>query len=262
VGFRQWQGQQEAEHEKRRRDYILEQQKLDEGRFQSVVKGFESERVEARVGAAILLLTFLQPGYEQFYSQIFYLAVSLLRLRKFDSQVPEPVDAMSQALITVFKQSFPLARGEDFSKFEPEKLDATGAQLDNAYLSKTDLRKIRLREASLRGAHFWESQLQEAFLKHSDLKDAFLVRAHLEGADLGDVNLVNANLKGAHLEGAHLRDADLEGADFTGADLTDTRIQNAKSLKGTILRDVIGLSPSQRSACAAKGAILDDVSLP
>lgn len=262
VGFKQWKGQQEADREKRHIDFVVEQGKLGEERFQNVVKGFESERVEARVGAAILLLTFLRPGYEQFYSQVFYLAISLLRLRKYDPKIPEPVDAMSQALITVLRQSFYLARGDDLSKFESEDLDATGVQLDNAYLSKTDLRKIRLRNASLRGTYFWRSQLQEAYFKHSNLKDAFFVHANLEEADLGDTILVNANFGGAYLRGAHFRDADLKGADFTGADLSDTRIQNAKSLKGTILRGVNGLSPSQLSACAAKGAIVDDGKSP
>jgi uncharacterized protein YjbI with pentapeptide repeats len=250
VGFRQWRGQQKADREKR-----------DEDRFQAIIDGLGSERVEARVGAAIMLRTFVRPGYEQFCSQAFDLAVSHLRLRKADPRTPEPLDSLSQALIAVLKESFPLTRG-DTSQFKPESLDATGVHLDNAYLSKSDLRKIRLRGAFLRGAYFWDAQLQGAYLKHSNLKGAFLAYAHLEDADLGDTILVNANLSGAYLKGAHLRNANLDGANFTEADLSDTRIQNAKSLKGTILRGVIGLSPSQLSACAAKGAIIDDVKSP
>jgi len=251
IGFFQWHKDQKVDREKR-----------DEGRFQAVVEGLGSERVEARVGAAIMLRTFLRPGYEQFYSQAFDLAVSYLRLRKADPDVPEPLDSLSQALITVLKESFPQARG-NISKFTPESLDATGVHLDNAYLSKTDLSKIRLRGASLRGAYFWMAQLQDAYFKHSNLEKAYLGNAHLERADLGKTVLTGAILAEAYLNGAHLwgadfTDADLTDADFTNANLTKTNPENAKSLQGTILRGVVGLSTAQLAACVAKGAIVDD----
>ena len=102
------------------------------------------------MGAAITLRTFLQPGYEQFYRQAFDLAVAHLRLRKAEASAPEPpsspdhvliipkgsfrqeqqppppttsipLNSLSQALITVFKESFPLARNE---------LKKTNAQFD------------------------------------------------------------------------------------------------------------------------------------
>jgi uncharacterized protein YjbI with pentapeptide repeats len=240
-----------------KKQHNFDREKHDEERFQTVVAGFGSERVEARVGAAILLLTFLRPEYEQFYSQTFHLAVSLLRLRNVDPNFPEPLDALSRALVTVLKESFPLARGP-IPPFKPETLDATGAQLDNAYLSQTDLQKIRLRDASLRGAYFWKAQLQGAYLKHSNLAKAFLADAYLEETDLGFTNLTGAILKKAFLNRADLLSADLTDADFTNADLTNTHPENARSLEGTILRGVIGLSAAQLSACQAKGAIVDD----
>ena len=258
VGFYQWRKQQEAEQEKRHKDYLFEQAKLDEARFQSVVKGFESDRIEARVGAAILLITFLQKEYEKFYSQVFHLAVSLLRVRNVDPSTPEPMDAMSQALVIVLRQSFPLARGNNLSAFDPFALDATKAQLDNAYLSKTDLRMIRLREASLRKAYFWDAQLQEVYFKHSNMAGAYLRGANLQKADLGDTNLTGANLSKANLKEAKVGGADFTDADFSEADLTDVHIGKVKSLQGTILRGVVGLSAEQLTACAARGAIVDE----
>src|SRR5512135_1714587 len=129
-GFKQWRGNRQDE-----------QMKRGEERFQKVVEGLGSERTEAKVGAAITLRTFLQPGYEQFYRQAFDLAVSHLRLRKAEASAskplsslapilivpkgdlrqeqqlpspttPIPLDSLSQALITVFKESFPLVRNE------------------------------------------------------------------------------------------------------------------------------------------------------
>lgn len=258
-GFWQWSGQQKADREKRHQDHVLEQEKLDEARFQSVVKGFESDRPEARVGAAILLLNFLGDGYARFYSQVFYLAVSILRVRNTDPNTPEPIDAMSQALVTVFRQSFPLARGEAIDTFDRITLDATKVQLDNAYLSKTDLRKIYLRKASLRKTYFWSSQLQGAYFKHSDMRGAYLRSANLEGADLGKTNLTGANLSKTNLKRAYFESADLTDADFTKADLTGSDIEKARSLQGTILHEVVGLSVEQLVTCAAKGAIVDEV---
>ena len=250
----------DQERSQREKDYRVEQAKLDQERFQAVVEGLGSERVEARVGAAIMLLTFLRPGYEEFYSQTFQLAVAHLRLRKAAPGIPEPSDALSQALVIVLKEAFPKAR-DSIKPFIPEKLDATGAHLDNAYLSNTDLSQIRMRGASLRSAYFWTARLQKAYLKHSNLEEAYLVDAHLEGADLGDTILKGANLTRAHLQGALLNGADLEDSDLTDADLTNTHLENARSLKGTILRNVEGLSAAQLATCEGMGAIIDVVPL-
>jgi hypothetical protein len=248
-----WLKNQEAERDKRA-----------EERFQSVVVGLGSEREEAKASAAIMLRTFLQPDYEQFYRQAFDLAVTHLRLRKVDPNIPDPSipykppDSLSQALITVLKESFPLAREKlrkqleaEMLEFDPALLDATGSHLEYAYLSHTDLKKVYLRHAFLQGAHFWQAHLEGANLKHSNLTLAFLEGAHLEEANLGDTKLMRAKMKGAYLCGTHLANADL-----TGADLTGTHPEDAGSLTKTILHDVEGLNPAQRSACAARGAIL------
>jgi hypothetical protein len=104
IGLFRWFGDRRSEREKRA-----------EERFQSVVTGLGDEKEGARVGSAILLRTFLHPGYEQFYVQTFDLAVAHLRLPRTshppeDPNTPLPLTTLSQALITVFKESFPLAR--------------------------------------------------------------------------------------------------------------------------------------------------------
>jgi hypothetical protein len=237
-----------------------EQEKRAEERFQKVVEGLGSERTEAKVGAAIMLRTFLQPGYERFYRQAFDLAVAHLRLRKAEASAPEPasspahvliipegsmqqeqqpppsasipLDSLSQALITVFKESFPLTRDELKKKnaqFDPQLLDAANVRLDNAYLVNANLAEAWLVRASLRKAN---------------LREARLGSAQLEGARLGSAQLEGARLSGADLQGAHL-----EGA----------KPEAAASLKGTKMYNVTGLTPEQRKMCIKKGAIFDDV---
>jgi hypothetical protein len=104
-------------------DRKAEREKRAEERFQSAVTGLGDEKEGARIGAAILLRTFLRPDYEKFYIQTFDLAVANLRLPRTSKQPEEPdglshppedPDAplspttLSQALIMVFKEAFPL----------------------------------------------------------------------------------------------------------------------------------------------------------
>jgi hypothetical protein len=116
-----------------------EREKRAEERFQSAVVGLGDDKEGAKVGAAILLRTFLRPGYEQFYSQTFDLAVANLRLRHLDPDTPELLTSLSQALIIVFKESYPLAR-KRLKQF-PQFLDASCVQLDNAHLADADLQQ-------------------------------------------------------------------------------------------------------------------------
>jgi hypothetical protein len=84
---KRWLDDRQAEREKRDeeqqrwlKDQEAEREKRAEERFQKVVEGLGSERIEAKVGAAITLRNFLRPDYEQFYTQTFDLAVAHLRV--------------------------------------------------------------------------------------------------------------------------------------------------------------------------------------
>src|SRR6266699_4676775 len=117
-----WLEDRKAERERRDeeqqrwlKDQEAEREKRAEESFQSVVEGLGSEREEARVSAAINLRTFLLPGYERFYRQVFDLAVAHLRLPRnaHGSEDPDPhlpPTTLSQALIMIFKEAFPPAR--------------------------------------------------------------------------------------------------------------------------------------------------------
>jgi hypothetical protein len=84
-----------------RRDQHTEREKRAEERFQAAVTGLGDEKEGARIGAAILLRTFLRPGYEQFYTQAFDLAVANLRLPRApqppaDPDVPLPTSCATR----------------------------------------------------------------------------------------------------------------------------------------------------------------------
>ncbi len=66
-----------------------------------------------------------------------------------DQNTVLPLDSLSQALILVFKEAFPLARKQIILKQNtqsPDALDAGGMQLDNAYLRRADLKQVWMSE--------------------------------------------------------------------------------------------------------------------
>jgi len=262
IGLWRWLGDRRDEHEKRREDQRSEQEKRAEERFQSAVTGLGDEKEGSRIGAAILLRTFLRPGYEQFYTQTFDLAVANLRLPRTphppeDPNTPLPLTTLSQALIVVFREAFPLVRSQD--KRSPESLDATGIQLDNAYLRGADLKQVWMPQASLRKVDLNEADLSEAKLSEAKLNDADLSRARLNDADLNGTYFNGARLSGADLSGADLRGANLSGADLSwaklsgaylsGADLDGANLSEVDlsetDLRGANLRGVVGLTKGQ-----------------
>jgi hypothetical protein len=211
IGLFRWFGDRRDEREKRA-----------EERFQSVVTGLGDEKEGAKIGAAILLRTFLRPGYKEFYTQTFDLAVANLRRGTLvsvgtrttdppqDPKAPLPLTTLSQALIVVFKEAFPLARSQE--KRSPQFLDATGIQLDNAYLRRADLEQARMPQASLRGADLSEAKLSGAKLWWADLSGADLEAADLCGANLSHATLSQVNLGKTDLRWANLSEVNLEAA--------------------------------------------------
>jgi uncharacterized protein YjbI with pentapeptide repeats len=304
-GLWRWRADRKDAQDKELKDRENEREKRAEERFQKAVEGLGNEREEARVGATILLRTFLQQGYEQFYRQTFDLAVANLRLPRTSEPPEDPhasrsLTTLSQALIVVFKEAFPLARGnpqplEGLIALVEEgvvrPLDATGVLLDNAYLVGGDLEQVWMPGAFLREAHLWKARLSQANLsganlsranlREANLTQANLTQANLSQANLSEVDLSQADLSGvdlsranlweANLSGACLRKANLYSAEFafanlSRADLTEANLSNVtflstelvRSLTGTNLRGVKGLTKERLAACKAKGAIIDE----
>jgi hypothetical protein len=263
-GLWRWRRDRQDAQDKELKDRQAEREKRSEERFQRVVTDLGSERKEARIAAAIMLLTFLQPGYEQFGRQIFDFAVSYLQPLGVGTPTSDfaPLDPLRRALINVFKQSFLYVRGEweeqkpkslgsDLS--DHDRLGAAGIQLDNAYLAKADLRGVWMREASLRRANLFGTKFTGAHLKGVDFTDAHLEKALLTKTDSSRANFTRAKLMEADFTGA-----DISRADFTEAIFTGAHPEAADSLKGTKMCRVVDLTKEQLEACKAKGAIIDE----
>ena len=255
--IRNRQDEQKKREEEQKRwldDRQAEREKRAEERFQSVVEGLGSISTATQVGAAIMLRTFLRPSYEQFYSQAFDLAVAHLSLRQTSPSSPEedpdnplPETTLSRVLIMVFKEAFPLARDrlkeqDPKTQFHPQSLDATGIQLDLAYLENADLDGVWMPQASLRKTELFGAMLKGAELWGVEAKEAKFSGADLSGAKLKEAKLKEAKLWGAKLKGAELWGAELSGADFreadlSGANVTNEQLAKARSLKSATMPD-------------------------
>ena len=278
-------------------DRRKEQEKRSEDRFQSVVESLGGERTETKLGGAIMLRTFLEGSYKRFHRQVFDLAVAHLRLAKpggsdtptVSSQLDQALTAvlaaatlhkkhpaqmnhyetpgsLSQALITVFKISFPLARAQlekrnrEYKDQNYRELDATGIELDNAYLVGTDLNGVWMPEASLVKADLTHIHLSHTNLAKANLTEACLKVAELKHTNLRGAILTKADLTGADLAEADLTEAYLDGTNLTGADLSGSNPQAAKTLTGAIMRNVRGFTdPQQRQKCRDMHAIVEDI---
>ncbi len=244
------------------RDRKTEREKASEERFRSVVEDLGGERAEQKVGGAIVLRTFLLPGYEQFYRQVFDLAVAHLRLRghtssgksqsgksvsqaiitlftaaniqsqkQTDLDQSEFPDPLSQALAIVLKESFPLVRKWLVQGGPPPRLPSIQGILVRLRLKKRNsLFKPPLLDAT-------SVQLDKAHLSRADFKEIWMPDAHLEGADLMSAEFNKANLEGTDFTGAHLERADLMKANligtiFAGAFLDGAQLSRAV-LEGT-----------------------------
>jgi len=67
------------------------------------------------------------------------------------------------------KEAFPLARSQN--KGGPQSLDATGIQLDSAYMREVDLKQVWMPQASLRKVDLLKANLEDVlFLKGTVLR--------------------------------------------------------------------------------------------
>lgn len=272
-----------------RREELL---KREDERFEEVVKGLGDEQPEQRVSSAVLLPTFLRPGYKRFYRQVFNLAAGNLRTQTKETATSSPTPLI-QALVSVMRESYPLARDalkdqpkNDKNRYIGRFLNAAGVNLDRAFLDDADfrvawLRGASFREAALRAANFTDAMLEESDCSAADLENAILCNAIVKETNFTEAALRGADLSSARADGAKFNRANLAelfmeggtigGADFTGADLSGATFRDvvfssaspntppanpeaAAKLENASFEGIIGLTDEQITQCKQNGA--------
>jgi hypothetical protein len=83
-----------------------EREKRVEERFQAAVTGLGDEKEGTRIGAAILLRTFLHLDYERFYTQIFQLVAANLRLPRTPNLPEDPAVLLFDLILFGFSSAY------------------------------------------------------------------------------------------------------------------------------------------------------------
>lgn len=217
----------EQRNQRRQREDAQRQQ--TEQKFASALLSLGSEQEGVQAGAAVSMLTFLEPQHRALHAQARWAILANLKVKH--SLV------VHRLLVHAFEKA---VRGHEL---EPSDLD-----LSDAFLSGADLRGHNLEGARLERADLSEANLGGASLRNVKGRCAVLARATVTGkadlfnarlmeakgarANFGGANLVNAHFEegdfekavfaGCRLQAAHLEGARLHGARFEGANLADT----------------------------------------
>ncbi|MDC0833037.1 Pentapeptide repeat family protein [Geitlerinema sp. FC II] len=231
-----------------------ERKNKEDERFESIVKSLGSEHLQERIGAAVLLPTFLRPKYERFYIQVFNLAAGNLKAFKIIYQTREndrtdsqnnSLDPLEPILANVLRESYPQARDTLFFCPHLKARQLWTYWLSKKYFWNRILHKIKAIKISDEDClemvrsqlNATAVQLDESYLSNADLRYIWLRHASLQKATLSNCVLQNANLEKANLEytvfykadlkGANLKYANLAGANLNGANLSGAKLYKA-----------------------------------
>jgi uncharacterized protein YjbI with pentapeptide repeats len=296
LAFLQWQRGQKLAQDKDRadqkkaqdkdlQDRRAERAKEAEDRFQKVIEGLGSDKDTVRIGAAVMLQRFVQPGYEdsnalgnepstesasvhslhapnnhpthrRFLPFLFSQRNQLEQLQDDQPGQVENKVFHRQAFELVVAYLRMLPPIQDLTQAPPSLNQALIAILRDVFpYVRSELQK----EYKLKPTEYLKPeilfQMLDAGYVRLDL--AYLYQRHLEqiwmpGASLRGAFLQEAILSGAYLSQANLSQANLSGADLTNADLayadlTNVQLVNA-NLSGANLTSAVLKKTSHKQA--------------
>ncbi len=215
--------------------------RIDE-KFAAIVKDLGSDSVPIQAGAAVSILTFLQPRYEAFYEQVYLIILANLKIKKDKRE-----EATAELLLKAFEKAirllieFKMKQGEpielDLSHADLKRVNLAGLELSNtdlgyadmpnAVLEGANLFRARGYGANLRGARLSRANLNEARFKTAIFTDALFHESNLVAANMKETNLQHAQFHQAKLQSAHFENADLRGAQFNQANIDDAYFRGA-----------------------------------
>ena len=147
-------------------------------------------------------------------------------------EYPEALLIDAQTLIKEYKRG-----RRDFQNVYPTAVAPYDTYFKWTILDGIDLSRAMLYRAPFDGTSLLEANFNGAYLEGASFRGAILRRANLSWVDLSGADLSGADLTGANLSYASLQGADLSKARLTGAIVTPEQLENARSLKDTVMPD-------------------------
>lgn len=225
-------------------------QSFDE-KFMTIIENLGSNENVLKTGAAISILSFLKPRYEEFHEQVFYLLTACLKRDQLTKD-----EVLRKILLHGFQQAIRIRAAKLREKNaliddneDKEVLDLSGCELEgvnlkklelnwcnasHANLSRSNLREGTFHRINASGANMRELRAPKAYIRKGIFDNVTATNANFNGAELifchfnGDqCNLAGADFMGSKLQSSHFKKANLKNAQFTGADLNDAHFHDA-----------------------------------
>ncbi len=250
--------QQQLDREQRERESL---RRFDEN-YANAVENLGAESKALQVSAAVSLMGFLKPRYEEFHPDILALLIANLKLDSDETVNRVLVQAFERAIrleparlalgddVDLARAKLPRVDLEGVELSPPggtRVVDLAGADLRHAVLVETKLWRARGYGANLDGARLSRANLQEARLNDVSAPGANFHGTNLVSATLKDGKLQEAEFFQARMQSAHLERAVLTKARFEDADLSDAYFTGATGLEPVVLKSIT-LAKNWRSA--------------
>jgi len=214
----------------------VENQRLIDQNFTSVVADLGAEREAVQASAAVSIITFLKPEYETLHNRILAVLLANLKISHSDSVNRLISEAFEKALQVKLKKDdkfeLNISRANlkrvDLSELNLTQTDLGYAQLQHANLTGTNLFRSRGYEANLEKSRLSRANLGEARLQNAKLNNACLHDCNLVAADFKNTSLCNVEFQRSKMQSAHFEGSDITGAKFEQANIDDAYFTNVK----------------------------------
>lgn len=200
-------------------------------KFISIITALGSERESIQASAAVSILSFLKPEYQDFHNQVFMILLANLKIAHSKAIYNFLVEGFEKAV----RLQLPSLKLQD----KTYELDLSRAYLNRVNLSDCDLSYVdlgftKLKYANLSGsktslyrARGIEANLEKARLSDANMMEARFTKAKFMHAQFHKTNLVSAVLKEADLSYAQFYHASMQSAHLDGAILLDAKFEQA-----------------------------------
>ena len=212
-----------------RKQREAESRRLLDEKFSSIIEALGSDQLSIKVSAAVSILTFLKPEYEEYHEQVYLILLANLKIEQ-DLQVNRLLVQGFEKAIRAILQKIDEPDEEnalDLSGTHLYRIDLSGLDLSYVDLAFADLRLANLKNCKLYRMSGYKTNFEKATLSHSNLNEARISQANLAEARIHDSNLVSANLKETILSGAQIYRSKLQSAHMEDAIMFDVHFEEA-----------------------------------
>lgn len=205
-------------------------------KFNQIVEGLGSPVAAIQAGAAVSILSYLRPEYNDFHEQVFLILIASLKTAHDEVTNSFLVQAFERSVsitsMEVEKKNAGIDEKEEKISLDLSHCNLAGVRLPCVNLSWANVQESHLEKVILRGACLQRLSAQGAKCHGAQFSQADLRKSVFDGAVMPSSRFCASDLRWVHFKKCDLRDAKfqratLQSALFNGADLRGARFEQA-----------------------------------